>query len=270
MKYKLGMKETDELIIEGEFVIDREDLQRRKVELFENEDRIRLKTELDIISPNEMSESFLYKMLNNALRDVELSKKTKKISNIAEIQEKLKDIRNEILYDISTPVNTIEDIMTISNSFENEEWLHNSLVHYNIIPYLRNINFNDLESNDGVEKNLMIYGLLAKGAITYKTKYYVKQEYDNGVNKYDIIFTGKGSVSSMEPSLETSIKSIMKTPKEGMYYVYADIKGKYIYSDHLERLMVNISFLVEQVKDLQRYDYSRKKILIDLSKEEEV
>lgn len=268
MKYKLGMKEMDELMVDGEFVSDREDIRRKKVEIFEDEDIIRLKTESDIIESNEMAEPSLYKMLNNAFRDVEFSKKTKKITNIVEIQEKLKEIRNNILYDISTPVHVIEDIMTISSSFENVEWLHNSLIHYNLIPYLRNIDFNNLDGNNGIEKDLIIYGLLAQGAITYKTKYYVKQEYDNGKDKYEIIFAGKGSVPSMGPSLETSIKSIMKTPKDGIYYVYADIKGKYIYSTHLERLVININFLVEQIKDLNRYDYSRKKILIDLSKEE--
>ena len=267
MKFKLGMKEINELMVDGEFIIDDEDIQRKEMEIFENEDIIRLKTELDIISSGEMPEFSLYKKVNNVFKDIELSKKTQKITNLDEIGKNWDEVKNEILYDYSTPIHIIDNLLSMSNYYEDEILLESILENYNLIPFFRNINFKDIESNDGIEKELNIYGLLAVGTITYKIKNYVKKEYENGKDKYEIIFTGKGSVPSADSSLETSAKNIMKTPDKGIYYVYTDIKGKFIYSNYFERLVINISFSVEQVKDLKRYDYSRKKILIDLSKE---
>ena len=269
MKYIFTVKEVDEINEEGEFVVKKDELESKIIEIFEDENTIRFNTELEIVSEGEIEKLSLYKKTNNAFKEIELNKETREISNMEEIIEKWDQVKNDLLYDTYTSVNIIENLMTMSNYFENKKLLKHSLENYGLIPYFRNIDLMDLDANDQMKKELKLYNLLHNSSIVYDVNYILNKSFVDNEEQYEISFAGKGEVREGELSLSKEIYHIMELPKDKQFFVSSQIEGKYIFLDGFEKLGINIKFLVEQMKDLKKYKFAEKNINMYLQKAQE-
>ena len=264
MDYILKLKEIDELldVDKDEMIINREESTIKSIKIEEDEERIYFEVEEEKAYDEGLERVEIYKKINNVFREIRLNKKTKKIENIQEIISQWKKVKNKILYTPSTSFNIIENVTSMSNYFENEKLLTKVLSNYGIMSYFSNLNLEEKEKNNE-EKQLEIYGLLAYDSIIYDVKYHVEKQ----VNEIEVSFVGNGESKSNEFSLVTAIHGIMELPPENQYFVSTKISGKYLFSDRIESMNIEIKFLVDRMKNLKKYRYGEKTINLILEKD---
>lgn len=264
MIYNLTITEIDEIKEEEDFIICSEEYESKKVEVFENENEIVFSVEEDVEIENEHEEYAIYKKVNNISKVIEIKKETNKISNLQEIRKKWDELKSELLYNTTTSGYVIDNLMSAYDYFENEKALELALERYGIIPFLINIDMRNLDENNDLEKELKLYGVLARRAMIYKVKYNIEKEID----VVKIIYSGKGDIDINDYNLNKEIRGIIKLPKDKNFFVASTIVGEYIFSNKLEKMDVNIKFVVEEMKDLKKYKFAEKNIFISFKEKD--
>jgi hypothetical protein len=267
MEYILELREIDKIIIEKEEYTDQDEIVEKNVSINFQNNEIIINIEPDEVYEDMMKEKMVFNLINNSFKQIILDKNNDTIKNIDEIFQNWENIKNNIIFEPSTSHSMIDSTFAMSAFFENKNFLAYSLKRYNIVPYLNIINLNELKSNDKIESDLQLYGILPYNILEYKVKFKYNEIYEDD-NKIEIIFDGNGNTKAGGQSLVNSINDIIELPDDINFFVSTSIKGRYVFYRELESLKVEISFLVETMRDLVRSKYALKTIEIILNPKE--
>ncbi|MDR3259711.1 MAG: hypothetical protein LBT51_08920 [Fusobacteriaceae bacterium] len=265
MEYLLKISETDVKFINGEEVVDMEEVVENDVSIISENNEINIEIKYDDEDENLMEEERIFNRVNNIFKKIILDKNNDRIKNIDEIFNKFKDTKNKLIYNPSSSLSTLDSMVTMSTFYENKDFLEHTLKKYNIIPYLDIIDLKNPSKNNNIEKKLYLYGILPLGVLEYKIKFISKEIYEDD-NKIEIIFNGNGAAPPSEGiSLENSIIDMMELAEEIKFFISTSIKGRYVFYKELESMQITINFLIETMKDLKRSKYATKEIKVILT-----